>query len=104
VTRAKEYFIGGLANLPGDVLQSAHAYKLADRECVTHRVALSMTEIRASEQRRNLLMSIQEHRNRDPAANEEQLEILTTLLGVQRFMHENELLELPVVDEEARQI
>lgn len=60
--------------------------KLTDRECIAQRVALSMVELRCTEERRNLLISIGEHHKHDLAVNEEELQVLRTLLGKNRLM------------------
>ncbi|KAG6379907.1 hypothetical protein JVT61DRAFT_10471 [Boletus reticuloceps] len=116
--RAKAYFTGALKHIPRGVVQNAYMFKLADRECIAHRVALSMAELRSVEQRKNLLISIGEHRRRDLAVNEEELQILMTLLDrkrltepdvkgdemLQRDTCKEELAELAVADQEVSHI
>ena len=56
-----------------------------------------MAELRSTEQCRNLLISIREHRKHDLAVNEEELDILKTLLNRKRLtdadMEGDELLQ-----------
>ncbi|KAH0834938.1 hypothetical protein J3R83DRAFT_10628, partial [Lanmaoa asiatica] len=100
--------------IPHCVLKNAYECKLADRECYTYRVALSMAEIKSSKRHQNLLESIRECRERDAVANEEQITILEGLLSMkhittydmmrvedlQRADRKDGLVELGVVDEE----
>ena len=74
-----------------------------------------MAELKTAEQHKSLIITMQQHRQRDLSTNEEQLQILKILLGTEGFTHadidgdvqiqqstcENELMELAVVDEEA---
>ncbi|KAI9567876.1 hypothetical protein HD554DRAFT_2039274 [Boletus coccyginus] len=112
--RGKAYFLSALSDIPHCVLENAYESKLADRECYTYRVALSMAEIKSSKRRQDLLESIRECHKRDAAANEEQIVILEGLLGMkhvtvddmmgdeqsQRANQEDSLAELGAVDEE----
>jgi hypothetical protein len=82
VTQSKNIFIRALAGIPHGVLKCAYDFKLADRQTKLHRVSLNLAELRTTEQRRKLLISIQQHRERDLAAAEEQIHLLETLLDV----------------------
>ncbi|KAG6371060.1 hypothetical protein JVT61DRAFT_10597 [Boletus reticuloceps] len=116
--RAKEFFIRALVDIPRGVLQRVYECKLADRECVAHRVALSAAELRLTERRKHMLISIQEHRRQDLSASEEQLDILRSLLDMTNIMDEDvegdaalqcskwedELKELTVAEQETQHV
>jgi hypothetical protein len=110
----KEYSLRALSDIPCGVLQKVYEYKLADREHITHRVTLGMAELKTAEQHKSLIITMQQYHQRDLSTNEEQLQILNMLLGMEGFTHadvdrdvqiqqstcKNELMELAAVDEE----
>ncbi|KAI9572494.1 hypothetical protein HD554DRAFT_2036068 [Boletus coccyginus] len=112
--RGKAYFLSALEDILHCVLRDAYEYKLADRERNMYHVALSTVKIKSIKWRQNLLESIRECRERDAAANEEQIMILESLLGMkhvtiddtmgdeglERANHKDGLVELGSVDEE----
>lgn len=92
-----------------------YAYKLAQHTCIAERVALNLGEFKSRQARKELLISIQEHRGRDDlAVNAEAWEALESLLGIkgltvaevegdealQQDAHRGELVEFAITHEE----
>ncbi|KAF8130856.1 hypothetical protein EV363DRAFT_1296775 [Boletus edulis] len=112
--RAKDFFVNTLKHVPRGILQNTYAFKLADRECIAHRVALSMAELKSTEHRKNLLVSMGEYRKCDFEVNEAELQVLKTLLDtkglteadvagdevLQQETCQMELVELAATDQE----
>ncbi|KIM52796.1 hypothetical protein SCLCIDRAFT_32375 [Scleroderma citrinum Foug A] len=116
VVEGRELFVKALSTMPNRVLFKAYQSKQADRDCVAHHVALTLAEIKSTEQRKDYLSAIYGQHEGKLSVTKAQLDILKELLdghglsdieddgGYHRAVYADELVALTIAEGQTNQM
>lgn len=114
--QGKVHFLNVLSQMPDLVLKKVYDAKRADRDCVAHRVALTLAEIELTERCKDYLDVVQRQHEEELATSSAQLDLLSDILdgrgmsdveddgGYHCAVYADELVQLTIAEGQMNQV